>query len=94
MSDNNQQQTRTHMKTRTILLASLLAAAVAAPAFAAPAEGKAPTTQQQRMKHCNAEAKGKALKGDERRSFMSSCLKGHAAAAAAAGADQQAARQR
>lgn len=75
------------MKTRTILLASLLAASLAAPAFAATAEGKAPTTQQQRMKSCNAEAKSKALKGDERRSFMSSCLKG---ASASAAADKQA----
>ena len=39
------------------------------------------------MKDCNAEAKGKALKGDERRSFMSSCLKGHAAASLGGGTD-------
>jgi hypothetical protein len=30
--------------------------------------------QQQRMKDCNAQAAGK--KGDERKAFMSSCLKG------------------
>ena len=77
------------------LLPVLLSLTLAAPAFAAgPAapSGKAPTTQQQRMKSCNAEAKGKALKGDERRSFMSSCLKGHASASAESG-DQQTARQ-
>lgn len=34
------------------------------------------TTQQQKMKSCNAEAKTKALKGDTRKSFMSTCLKG------------------
>jgi hypothetical protein len=28
------------------------------------------------MKRCNAEAGKKALKGDERRAFMSACLKG------------------
>lgn len=32
-------------------------------------------SQQNRMKRCNAEAKEKELKGDERRAFMSSCLK-------------------
>jgi hypothetical protein len=32
--------------------------------------------QQNRMKHCNEEAKKKELKGDERRAFMSACLKG------------------
>jgi hypothetical protein len=38
----------------------------------APAEG----SQQHKMKVCNVEAGKKNLKGDERRSFMSSCLKG------------------
>jgi hypothetical protein len=32
--------------------------------------------QQNKMKACNAEAGKKELKGDERRAFMSSCLKG------------------
>lgn len=39
-----------------------------------PADGK--TAQQNKMKSCNAEAKAKDLKGDERKVFMSSCLKG------------------
>lgn len=52
-------------------------------AFAADA-GKALTPQQQRMKDCNAEAKTKALAGEERKSFMSSCLKGESVAAAPA----------
>ena len=34
------------------------------------------TTQQKKMKTCNAKAREKALHGDERRSFMSACLKG------------------
>jgi hypothetical protein len=33
--------------------------------------------QQNKMKSCNAEAAKKELKGDERRPFMSTCLKGH-----------------
>ena len=46
------------------------------PALAADAPAKAPTAQQNKMKTCNAEAKTKALAGDERKAFMSSCLKG------------------
>jgi hypothetical protein len=38
------------------------------------------TPQQQRMKDCNAQAGNK--KGDERKTFMSTCLKGGAAAPA------------
>jgi psiF repeat-containing protein len=45
-------------------------AAVAADAASAPA--KAHTPQQQKMKQCNADAKGK--KGDERKAFMKECL--------------------
>ncbi len=39
------------------------------------------TAQQQRMKDCNAQAGDKKLKGDERKSFMSSCLRGQTAEA-------------
>ena len=35
-----------------------------------------PMTQQERMKKWNADASAKALKGDDRKAFMSSCLKG------------------
>jgi hypothetical protein len=45
---------------------------------AAPA--KAPTAQQNRMTTCNADAKTQALQGDQRKKFMSSCLKGESAA--------------
>jgi hypothetical protein len=34
----------------------------------------AATSQQTKMKTCNAEAKEKALKGDERKAFMKQCL--------------------
>lgn len=33
------------------------------------------TPQQQRMTTCNQQATSKALKGDERKTYMSSCLK-------------------
>jgi hypothetical protein len=42
-------------------------------AVAAPVDKKA--AQQEKMKTCNKDAKEKALKGDERKAFMSSCLK-------------------
>ena len=45
-------------------------------AIAAQAQQGAATSQQQRMKDCNAEASQKDLRGDPRQSFMSSCLKG------------------
>jgi hypothetical protein len=48
-------------------------------AMAADKEKKAPSpaqqAQQEKMKSCNAEAKTKALKGAERKTFMSQCLK-------------------
>ena len=34
-----------------------------------------PTTQQDKMKKCNADASTKSLKGDERKAFLSECLK-------------------
>lgn len=42
-------------------------------ACATLALGAQATPQQDKMKTCNAEAKGK--KGDERKAFMSECLK-------------------
>ncbi|NNM68966.1 MAG: PsiF repeat-containing protein [Gallionella sp.] len=51
--------------------------APAAKAEAKPAaSAAAPVKQQDKMKTCNADAKTKALKGAERKAFMSSCLKG------------------
>ncbi len=40
------------------------------------AGGPLPGTQQYKMKVCNQEASKKALRGQERRAFMSQCLKG------------------
>ncbi len=45
--------------------------------------------QHERMRRCNAEAKEQTLKGEERKAFMSTCLRGRhdaGAASAAAGA--------
>ena len=39
------------------------------------ASAAAPVKQQDKMKSCNADAKTKALKGEERRAFMKTCLK-------------------
>jgi hypothetical protein len=73
------------MQTRNITsLALAIACAFACSAHAAPAQdvgatgksGKPLTVQQLRMKNCNADAKAQALKGDERKGFMSTCLKG------------------
>ncbi|MDQ0010262.1 hypothetical protein J2T07_002452 [Luteibacter jiangsuensis] len=66
---------------RVVVVASLLA--FAAGAVAAPQQAPAKkdlTPQQQRMSTCNSQAAGK--KGDERKTFMSSCLKGEAPAKA------------
>ena len=60
-----------------------LAALVCMTMMAAPpalAQDKAPTekkkAQQDRMKACSKEASDKKLKGDERKGFMSTCMKG------------------
>ena len=60
------------------LIALLALGLVASSSFAADTEKKAPSpaqlAQQEKMKSCNAEAKTNALKGDERKKFMSECL--------------------
>ena len=43
---------------------------------AAPAATKKVSPQQSKMRACNKEAKEKKLKGEERKKFMSACLKG------------------
>ena len=58
------------------MIVALLGALLASTAMAE-------NPQQNRMKECNTEAAGKALKGDERKAFMSECLSGKAAAAKA-----------
>ncbi|MCA0177007.1 MAG: PsiF family protein [Proteobacteria bacterium] len=57
------------------VLAMVTSLALAAdPASAPAAAAKAPTAQQNKMKTCNADAKTKDLKGDERKAFMKECL--------------------
>lgn len=58
------------------------AAAAAKPDSATPAPAKKHTPQQQRMVDCNHQAKVDGKKGDERKAFMSSCLKGKTGATA------------
>ena len=64
------------MKVMIVLAAFVLSTGAA---FAADQEKKAPSpaqlAQQEKMKTCNAEAGKKELKGDERKKFMSECLK-------------------
>jgi len=68
---------------KKILIFTVLFLFVATVSFAAQATNPGKKTaspaqlaQQEKMKSCNAEAKTKALKGDERKKFMSDCLKG------------------
>lgn len=80
-------------RTRNLAFATLLCATFSAPLWAqtaapqAPAKApaaqpaaKTPTPQQQRMSDCNKSAEGK--KGDDRKTYMSTCLRGEAAAPA------------
>jgi hypothetical protein len=52
----------------------LIAALLAVPLCVQAQEEKAKTPQQEKMATCNKEAGDKALKGDERKKFMSECL--------------------
>lgn len=81
------------------LMVAAMFAAVSVPAFAAAHAGaqmkdekktsakKQPSAaqkkQQARMKECNMQAEDKKLKGDERKKFMSGCLKPAATKSAA-----------
>ena len=68
------------------MIAVVVLACAAGHSLAAEKETKAPTPAQQaqreRMKACNADAGKQQLKGDERKTFMSTCLKGKKAAKA------------
>ena len=68
---------------RIILAAAALCAIVAGGAGASLAA----TTQQDKMKSCNATAATKQLTGDARKQFMSSCLSGSANASTTASAE-------
>ena len=62
---------------RTVLAMAVAVSLVAGTlSVASAADEKKSSPQQERMKACNAQAGDK--KGDERKAFMSSCLKGEA----------------
>lgn len=63
---------------KQLLIALCLAVGFASGAYAK--DEKAPTAQQSKMATCNKEAGEKTLKGDERKKFMSDCLKANPAA--------------
>lgn len=64
----------------TIIAGVVLSGMLSSPALANP--------QHERMRRCNAEAKEQSLKGDERKNFMSNCLRGkHDKSGLAAGAE-------
>ena len=65
-----------HTTARFYLLAMLAATLACGFAHAADAPATGKTTQQTRMKTCNADAKTQGLKGPQRKSFMSKCLRG------------------
>ncbi len=61
---------------RHLLTALALTALLATPTLdATAATKKKPNAAHKRMKDCNAQAKAKALKGADRKAFMSRCLK-------------------
>lgn len=70
------------MKTTILvtLLCGLFTVGAASAATTAATPEKTLTPQQQRMSQCNAQASAKTLKGDARKTWMSSCLKGETAA--------------
>jgi uncharacterized protein with FMN-binding domain len=58
----------------SVLFAAAVYAQAPAPAPAEPKAEKPMKPQHAKMKACNAEAKDKALKGQERKDFMKTCL--------------------
>ncbi|HUL65668.1 MAG TPA: PsiF family protein [Burkholderiaceae bacterium] len=60
----------------------LIAACLVLPVAALAANERQLTPQQQKMTDCNKQAGDKKLHGDERKAFLSSCLKADSHAAA------------
>lgn len=82
MSDCSKQSKGMKGDERRAFMSSCLKGKSVTPAAdQAPVAKAAGSSQQNRMKTCNADAKVQALKGAERKSFMSSCLKGERVAA-------------
>jgi hypothetical protein len=70
-------------------LAVLAGPAVFAQAAGTAAAAKPENSQQEKMKTCNADAKSKNLSGDERKSFMKTCLSDKPAAPAKTNSQQE-----
>jgi hypothetical protein len=77
----------------SVLTCLLVVAASPALAQDKKAPSEAQKKQQERMAACNKQADGKKLKGDERKKFMSSCLKGGESTAGAQPSAKQKAQQ-
>jgi hypothetical protein len=76
------------MRRSTWLVAVGAALAVVA-SQAALSEATHANSQQEQMKTCNADAKTKGLKGDERKAFMKECLSHHEPEAAGKNSQQE-----
>jgi hypothetical protein len=73
---------------KTVIAALILGVVLSPLAFAQEQKTPSPAQkQQQRMKDCNEQAGD--MKGDERKAFMSKCLKSSASGASAAQKKQQ-----
>lgn len=66
-----------------------IAAALAGVLLLTGAPSFSANSQQSKMSSCNADATSKGLKGDDRKSFMKSCLSASPAPAATSGNSQQ-----
>jgi len=73
-----------------IVLAALMFSVTGAIAAEQPKKAPSPAqlAQREKMKNCSAEAKKNALKGDERKKFMSGCLSSKSPAKAAPSSQQ------
>ena len=76
------------MKALIAMVALVVATGGAFAAETKKEPSAAQKAQQEKMKSCNAEAKVKDLKGDERKQFMSGCLKAAPTTMAAPGVCQ------
>jgi hypothetical protein len=70
-------------------LAVLAGPAVFGQAAGTTAAAKPANSQQEKMKTCNADAKTKGLTGDERKSYMKTCLSDQPAAPAKSNSQQE-----
>ena len=77
----------------SVLTCLLVIAAPATLAQDKKAPSEAQKKQQERMGACNKQADGKKLKGEDRKKYMSTCLKGKESTAGGAPSPKQKAQQ-